>query len=644
MSMRKPSRRSQFEALEGRDLLASVRSGFSQEVLAAGLSGATALQLLPDGRALIAQQGGNLRLLKDGQVVSEPVLSLSVDSRGERGLLGVTVDPNFASNGFVYLYYTVAGETPFNRVSRFTMTGDTVDAASESVLLDQPALGSATSHNGGAMHFANDGTLLIAVGDNVLAEKAQENNSLLGKMLRINSDGTIPSDNPFRSSTTGVNRSIFAKGFRNPFTFAVDRASGRVFVNDVGQTSFEEINELSAGANYGWPNSEGPTTLEGVTAPLFAYGRSVGFAIVGGTFYSPATATFPQEFVGDYFFADFAIGFIKRLDPTTNQVSDFGDEFGNVVDLDVTPQGDMLVLSRSNGGEIIRVSASAPGPVISRQPSPVIVGPGAAATFRVTTRLKAGLTFQWLRNGQPISAADNVTAATSQLRVVATENDNGALYSVRVSNGTGITTSSEAILTVTPNRPAVLKLSAPASTFTYTAGRVISVSGSATDPDTGRLPVTAVSYLLEAIDGDTATTLATSSGKSARFTIPQPADKRDTVRQLRLTATATDSVGATTVVTRSYNPKLVTIRVQPVLPRGTTGQPSYVVDGTSVAPAGGLLVLSSVAGVSRTIELVDAADDDILLRRFPGAVGNSLTISPTANRTIRPSFSAVVIG
>lgn len=125
---------------------------------------------------------------------------------------------------------------------------------SEVVLLELNNL-SATNHNGGALHFGRDGKLYAAVGENAVTSNAQTLNNLLGKILRINKDGSIPADNPFYDSTTGDNRSIWALGLRNPFTFAVHPNSGRIFINDVGQSSWEEINEGVAGANYGCPQT-----------------------------------------------------------------------------------------------------------------------------------------------------------------------------------------------------------------------------------------------------------------------------------------------------------------------------------------------------------------------------------------------------
>ena len=220
----------------------------------------------------------------------------------------------------MYVYYTATSPTIHNRVSRFTANGNVAVAGSEFVLLDLPTL-SATNHNGGAMHFGLDGKLYIAVGDNAVGSNSQTLANPLGKMLRVNSNGTIPSDNPFFSQTTGINQAIWALGLRNPFTFSIQPTSGRMFINDVGQNTWEEINEGAAGANYGWPTTEGATTNPAFVTPLYLYshgsGTFQGCAITGGAFYAGLPAQFPSEYVGDYFFADYCSGWINQLDDSS---------------------------------------------------------------------------------------------------------------------------------------------------------------------------------------------------------------------------------------------------------------------------------------------------------------------------------------
>jgi glucose/arabinose dehydrogenase len=307
----------------------------------------------PDGRLFVCLQNGAVLVIKDGSLLPAPFVTVATSAAGERGLLGIAFHPNFATNGWVYLYYTTAQAGTHNRISRFTADGDTA-ATGETVIVDLPSLSSATNHNGGALHFGPDGKLYVAVGDNNSGNNAQDMSIVFGKMLRLNEDGSIPGDNPFLSTTTGLNQAIWALGLRNPYTFGFQPGTGRMFINDVGESTWEEINEGVAGANYGWPDTEGPTAHPDVLSPVYAYRHGTGFvqgiAIVGSVFYNPAIQNFPAEYVGQYFFADYAGGWIHRLDPDSGAgVSRFATVSGPQTDLRVGPDGAVYTLARLGG-------------------------------------------------------------------------------------------------------------------------------------------------------------------------------------------------------------------------------------------------------------------------------------------------------
>jgi glucose/arabinose dehydrogenase len=332
----------------------------------------------PDGRIFVCEQTGRLRVIKNGSLLPTPFLTLNVDPNGERGLLGIAFDPLFAQNNFIYVYYTVATTPRHNRVSRFSANGDVAVAGSETVILELENLTSATNHNGGAIHFGPDGKLYVAVGENATMENSQTLSNRLGKVLRINSDGTVPSNNPFFNTATGVNRSIWALGLRNPFTFAFQPGTGRLFINDVGAGSWEEINEGLAGSNYGWPLSEGPTTNPSFRSPLFAYAHggtaTTGCAIAGGAFYNPLNVQFPASFLGKYFFADLCSGWIRTFDPATGTAASFASGIVQPVDLKVGPDGSLYYASIHDGinGFVSRVRFNNPtpqAPVIVTEPN-----------------------------------------------------------------------------------------------------------------------------------------------------------------------------------------------------------------------------------------------------------------------------------
>src|SRR5262245_16304059 len=346
---------------------ATLPAGFTESRWGSAMpSGATAMAFAPDGRLFVCLQSGQVRVInKDGVLLANPFLILSVDSNGERGLLGLAFDPNFASNRYVYVYYTVPGPPAHNRISRFTANGNVAVPNSEFVLVNLDNLSGLTNHNGGAIHFGLDGKLYAGVGENANGANAQSLNNRLGKILRINSNGTIPPDNPrsfpgIAGSTSGANRAIWAVGLRNPFTFAFQPGTARMFINDVGASMWEEINNGVAGSNEGWPVAEGPASPPNPNFrnPIFYYGHgssgTTGCAIVGGAFYNPSVLQFPSSFVGKYFFADLCSGWIRVLDPSSNVARAFASEITSPVDLRVGPDGALYYLTRSG---VFRIQA-----------------------------------------------------------------------------------------------------------------------------------------------------------------------------------------------------------------------------------------------------------------------------------------------
>jgi putative heme-binding domain-containing protein len=326
----------------------TLRAGFKADVVATGLTGATALEVAPDGRIFVSEQTGTLRVVKDGRLLPQPFVKVPVDATWERGLLGVTVAPSFPRTPHVFVCYVAAKPYPHHVISRFTARGDVAEPDSEKILLagdDQTKLGGdvPAGHQGGAIHFGKDGKLYVAIGDQTAGKPAQELNSLLGRLLRINPDGSIPADNPFFAKAAGKYRATWALGLRNPFTFAVQPETGRLFINDVGGIA-EEINEGIAGANYGWPIVEhGPTADRRFRGPIHHYPT----ACVIGAAFSAAELAWPKEYRGQYFFGDFNHGWIKTLDPAKPaKVQPFASGLRRPVDLRFAADGSLYVLMR----------------------------------------------------------------------------------------------------------------------------------------------------------------------------------------------------------------------------------------------------------------------------------------------------------
>jgi glucose/arabinose dehydrogenase len=344
---------------------AAVPPGFTQRTVVRGLAGGTDMAFAPGGRLFITLKGGVVRLQRSTGTVGT-VLNFSgkVEDTGERGLLGVAVDPGFATNQRLYLVYThraTATQPIHNRLVRVTVRNGRLAPGSERLLFRFPGQ-SATNHVGGSVQVGRDGKLYVSHGENARAAQAQSLGNVLGKIIRLNRNGTIPRDNPFFARATGRNRAIWARGLRNPFKFAFDRGSPRTFVNDVGAQTWEEIDRLTRGGNYGWPVHEGPENARRFIPPVFAYRHggtaSTGCSITGGEFYRAARRNFPVRFVGDYFFADLCNGWVRRYDRGTGRVAPFANGLGSPVDLEVGRRGSLFVLVFGQPGRLVRIRST----------------------------------------------------------------------------------------------------------------------------------------------------------------------------------------------------------------------------------------------------------------------------------------------
>ncbi|MFD2935013.1 PQQ-dependent sugar dehydrogenase, partial [Spirosoma flavum] len=550
----------------------SLPNGFSENRLATGLD-PTSMEFAPDGRLFVTEKPGRVRIIKNGTLLSTPFLTLSVNNNDERGLQSITFDPDFANNQYVYVYYAVSTSPVHNRVSRFKANGDIADPNSETVLLELDNL-QASIHNGGAMFFSL-GKLFITTGENGVSDNAQSFSSLLGKVLRINPDGSIPTDNPFYNTASGKYRAIWALGFRNPFKATVQPGTGRIFICDVGGGSYEEINEGFAGKNYGWPSIEGYRTNQiapyNYQEPFYAYDHFAGCAITGGAFYNPATSQFPSSYVGKFFFNDYCNGYIKTLDVNGGAVADFATGINRAIAVKVGPDGSLYYLARgglgggsvedntsSNQGEVWRVQYSGSNvPTISAQPINQISPVGGAVTFTVGGS-GTGLSYQWQRNGNNISGA----TASSYTYSPVSQGDNGAIFRVIVTNSSGNVTSNGATLTVTSNQYPTARILSPSDGTLYRAGDVITFSGSATDPEDGNLPASGIQWVIEFHHDEHThpgpTPVLAGDGKSGYFTIPTIGETSYNV-WYRIYMTVTDSQGGSSSTYVEVRPIVVAL-------------------------------------------------------------------------------------
>ncbi len=577
----------------------SLPAGFSQVLVANGISSPTVMAFAPDGRIFIAQQTGQLRIIKNGVLLAQPFISLSVNSSGERGLLGIAFDPAFASNNFIYLYYTLPSAVN-NRISRFTANGDIAVAGSEVVILNLDPLSTATNHNGGTMQFGPDGKLYVGVGENANAVNSQNLDTYLGKVLRINKDGSVPAGNPF---TTGSNQRqrVWEYGVRNPFTISFQPGTGRLFINDVGQVTWEEIDEgTRGGLNFGWPNAEGNSTNPAYTNPVYTYehgtGSGLGCAITGGTFFNPAATNYPSSYIGRYFYIDYCGNWIDMLRLSTSSWMRYpfaSSIAGSPVSIATGPDGNLYFLSRANSAVYKITYTSSQMPVITNQPQTISVAEGSPASFSVSATGTAPLSYQWRKNAINISGA-----IASSYTIPAVTPSSAGIYSVIVTNMVGSSTSNNATLTVTqPNQVPVATINTPAAGATFAAGTSINFSGNGMDPEDGILGATAFTWFV-VFHHDTHThpgPSAPSGVKSGSFSIPNTGETSSNVFY-RLYLVVTDSQGAKDTAYTDITPRTSAITIN-TNPQGL----QITLDGQ---PFKSPLTVSSVEGMLRAIGTV----------------------------------------
>jgi glucose/arabinose dehydrogenase len=509
----------------------------------------------PDGRLFVGDtKNGKIRVVKNNALLTDPALSLTVDSSSERGINGIAFAPNFASapagSKYVFIYYTKPdplkpNQNPSNaknRVSRFTISStnaDKLDPASERVILDNVSA-TAGNHNGGALHFGADGMLYLAIGEAAVKDDAQKLSTYNGKVLRINAmsaTNIVPSDNPFLT-TPGALPLIWARGFRNPFTGAIKPGTSTLYINDVGLSSWEEINNVKKGLNYGWPIREGYDGGDPNYAdPIFAYANVSGIAITGGAFYNGAQ--FPSSYAGKYFFGDYVQKKIWWLDEVNKKQVTFASNTLSVVDIDVNPKdGSLWYLGLD--GSVQRIGYATG----NRAPT-------AVATANKTSGLKPlAVTFDGSGStdpdGDPLTYSWNFGDGTTAIGKTVTKtfaNDGKYNVVLTVNDGRGGVDPSNAILVTVGNTAPTPKITAPIANSLYSGGQTISFAGTATDAQDGTLAASRFQWtVLLHHNTHTHPFLSRSGVTGGSFVIPKIGEV-DPNQWYRITLTVTDSGG-----------------------------------------------------------------------------------------------------
>ena len=510
----------------------------------------------PDGRIFVSEQTGELRVVKNGVLLAQAFVSLTVDSSGERGLLGVAFDPTFATNHFVYVYYTVPTTPAHNRVSRFTANGDVAVAGSEHPILDLDNLSAApptttaarcTSAGRQALHRRRRERQRRELADP--HEPARQDAA--HQHRRHDPDRQPVLQHRDRAPTARSGRWACATRSRSRSSRHRRGSSSTTSARTPGRRS----TTASPGANYGWPNAEGVRNDLRYRDPLYAYAHgttaTTGCAITGGAFYNPTTVKFPSSYVGDYFFVDYCMGWINRYDPVSDSVSTFATTGFSPIDLADPGDGNLYYLVR--GGSIFTIGYTGSGaPSIGTQPQSQTVSVGGTATFSVVASGLQPLSYQWLRGGVAIPGA---TSASYSLPNV-TMNDNQVGFRVRVTNSAGSALSNAGVLTVTSDQPPAAQITQPAAGNLYSAGQTINYAGTATDPEQGVLPGSAFTWQIDLHHADHIHPAMppTSGAKSGSFVVPTTGHTDSNVFY-RFLLTVRDAQGLTTTVFRDVQPR-----------------------------------------------------------------------------------------
>jgi glucose/arabinose dehydrogenase len=621
---------------------ANLPPGFAEILIAQNLD-PTAMALSPDGRLFITEKNGRVLIVDNGQLLPDPFLTLEVDNYNERGLSGIAFDPDFENNHYLYLYYTVKNEN-HNRVSRFIADGNYVLPGSETILLNIDLL-SGTIHNAGSMSFGPDGKLYISCGNGANDAASQSLNSLLGKVLRINADGTVPSDNPFYNQTTGIYRAIFVTGLRNSFSMAIQPVTGRIFATEVGSSEWEEVNEFLPGRNYGWPIIEGPingqTPPANYKEPVFSYSHANGCAAVGAAFYNPATAMFPSNYIGKFFFADYCDGYIKYMDPDIPGVANiFAENINRPLNMLVAPDGTMYYLARAglgggseedntatNNGTLWRIFYTGSGkPFVSVNPQSILVSQGEDARFFIAASGNQPLHYQWQHNDEDIAGANS----PEYIFLNAMLSDSGALFRCIISNADGADTTTEAHLSVTADQRPQAEIFTPVEGTTYRAGDTIFYSGHANDPEDGELLPDALKWKID-FHHHTHThpgLIPTSGITEGLYVIPNSGETSDDV-WYEINLSATDSRGLFSTAHREVFPVKTQFHVQTI----PDGLPVYVDGDFLHSPVS----ISSVVGMTRRVEVlasVTVGDSIRLFREWTDGATDAVRTFSASDDTI----------
>ena len=525
-----------------------------------------ALEQASDGRIFIAERAGTVKVYQNNTIST--VFTVNTTTNNEQGLLGLTLHPDFATNGFIYVFYTIVdGITIRHRIERVEINNANQEVSRLEILLLEPINGG--FHNGGDLKFFN-GYLYITVGDSQQNTNSQDLDTYKGKILRVTEDGFPAPGNPFYGNGSIQRQSIWVYGFRNPWRLVANPVANKLYVLDVG-TSWEEVNEISNPIirNYAWGHPQGgdgiQTETNLFTNPIFTYATgSIGNALTNGVLYNPTTIRYPN-LQDQFIIKDYVRTEIRSFDPTVmNPVSTvfytapqqyaLGMMLGN--------DGYIYYCSYSNNGALIKLDyITTAAPTIVNQPLSQTLMETNPVTFSVSAS-GVSLTYQWQFNNVDIP---NATDSNYTIPSVGFSDEGN--YTVIVTNPAGSVTSAIATLTVTPftNAPQV-QITAPLPTLTWNADDIIHFEATANDIEDGALAASAYSWDIDLFHEDVPGAGHSHPGgspdgiMSGDFLASNQGEKTPNV-WYRFTVTVTDSNGLTATDFVDVHPNLVDVTV-----------------------------------------------------------------------------------
>jgi glucose/arabinose dehydrogenase len=549
--------------LLGAILAAEPPQGFHKTTVASNLNQPTAIAFGPDGRLFVAERTG--RVLRVHDRVTTEVLHLSDTnfSYGESGLLGLTIDPAFPDEPWLYVFYTRKSQgPPASRVSRFRASGDVFDALSEEVLWEVTWT-QGIGHFAGGLAFGPDGNLYISTGDNWQPESSQDLARPEGKILRIRPDGSIPPDNPYVASPR-ARADVWAYGFRNPFRFAFDSHAGDLYVGDVGATAWEEVDRVRPGDNGGWPWMEGPKCYVpdcgAYLPPIWSYPHDDEFEGAASITMGPVYrgTAFPPEYEGNIFVAEYIRGFILRLvlneDGEVIDAPVFDADEPAVVDMKIGPDGALYTLrfwGHPGGVQRIAFFGSNEAPVALASADPLRGDPPLAVQFAGHESFDPDdwpqpLTHRWdFGDGAQSAEPDPLHVYEHRGQYKAT---------LIVSDGE-IETAAESI-TINVGGPPMVSIAVPEEGARFRSGEKIEYEAIGMDAEDGVLPETAFEWNVYIVRPGGAVNLLTgpfAGQRKGAFTVPTSG--RDLEEShLRLHVRVMDSDGAAAEAERDIWP------------------------------------------------------------------------------------------